>query len=82
MEIEKVIETLGGAAAVASRLPSPKRGRTSITPAAVYKWKRIPAQHVRHVAGMSGGKFSLHDLRPDLYDPRGRIREDAFEKAA
>jgi len=36
-----------------------------VTPQAVYKWRRVPAEQVLHVERITG--VSRHELRPDLY---------------
>lgn len=67
MKAKQVVSDLGGAAKVARQLKSPKEGRRSLTTAAVCMWRRIPLAHVHEIVRMSGGKFSLEQLRPDVY---------------
>jgi DNA-binding transcriptional regulator YdaS (Cro superfamily) len=57
MEIQKIIEKAGGARAVAERL--------EISTQAVYKWKRVPAEHARTVAKMA--KIKARDVREDVF---------------
>lgn len=51
-------EKIGGVRALAERL--------GIHRVAVYQWRRVPENHVRAVADMTG--IAKKRLRPDLYD--------------
>lgn len=42
---------------------------------AVGQWKRVPAQHVRKVAQLTG--ISMKRIRPDLYDAKAGEPETA-----
>lgn len=53
-----VIERAGGVRSLAERL--------GIHRVAVYQWRRVPENHVRAVADMTG--IAKKRLRPDLYD--------------
>ena len=36
---------------------------------AVYKWTRVPAEHVITMERLCGGKVRREQMRPDLYPP-------------
>lgn len=57
--LSAVIEECGGAVALARKL---KRTRQ-----AIYAWKRVPLEHVHEIVRMTGGKFTLEQLRPDVF---------------
>lgn len=40
-------------------------GRLGVTRAALYAWRRVPAERVLMIESITG--VSRHDLRPDLY---------------
>lgn len=40
-----------------------------LTKQAVSAWRRVPPEHCRVVAAATKGKFSVHDLRPDVFGP-------------
>lgn len=42
---------------------------------AVYKWKRIPAQHCMRTAELIGR--SAAEVRPDIFDPQSQRHLDA-----
>lgn len=56
-ETSLAIEKAGGASAVGRAL--------GISPQAVGQWKRVPAERVIAVEGLSG--VSRHRIRPDIY---------------
>lgn len=58
------IEAAGGAAAVGRALKPP------ISRAAVRQWRRVPDNRVLEFSKLCG--FKPHQLRPDLYDKKGR----------
>jgi DNA-binding transcriptional regulator YdaS (Cro superfamily) len=57
-----IIAELGGPAKVAKIVGG-------ITSQAVSQWKRIPVNRCRVIAAGSGGAFTVHDLRPDIFGP-------------
>lgn len=66
MNAQTVVKALGGATKVAKQIKaSTKRGH--LTRQAVFMWERIPLAHVHTIVEMSGGKFTLEQLRPDVY---------------
>jgi len=54
----------GGPSELARRLNAAGK---RISPQAVGKWERVPAERVLDVEAVTG--VSRHDLRPDLYGP-------------
>lgn len=68
MDVKLVVKQLGGPTAVAARLRSKHRDG-SISPAAVSKWRKVPADRVMDLVEMSGGKLTPNDLRPDVFGP-------------
>lgn len=65
--LDAVIEACGGPAELARKLKSKKRGRRHLTRQAIYAWRRVPLEHVHAIVAMTGGKFTLEQLRPDVY---------------
>lgn len=67
--IKNAIDHVGGASALARKIESIQRG--SLTPQAVAKWPTYksgcPSDRVLQVEAATQGKFSRHQLRPDLY---------------
>jgi DNA-binding transcriptional regulator YdaS (Cro superfamily) len=41
----------------------------SVTREAARKWERIPPEHCRAIEAATGGKVTVHDLRPDIFGP-------------
>ena len=62
MDIQIILNKAGGVRAMADAL--------GLTTQGVYKWKRVPAEHVFKVSELTG--FHPTELRPDLY-PRGTV---------
>lgn len=64
--LSAVIKECGGPAALARKLKTnTKRGH--LTRQAIYAWKRVPLDHVHQIVEMTGGKFTLEQLRPDIF---------------
>lgn len=61
MNVKKLISDLGGPVRVA--------GELRITSQAVSQWGVVPAKHCRKLSELSGGLYSVHDLRPDIFGP-------------
>jgi DNA-binding transcriptional regulator YdaS (Cro superfamily) len=55
------------------QMPSIAEG-LKIARQAPYAWKRVPAERVRDVARITG--MRPHELRPDLYPPPRKRRND------
>ena len=66
MNARTVVAALGGPAAVARALKSSRR-QGHISTAAVSKWTRIPTDRCPQIVALSGGRFALQDLRPDIF---------------
>lgn len=67
MNAQQIVKDLGGAAKVARQLKSPNKKGRQLTTAAVCMWRRVPLAHVHEIVRLSGGKFTLEQLRPDVY---------------
>lgn len=65
--LSAVIKECGGPAALARKLKTNKTKRGCLTRQAIYAWKRVPLEHVHKIVEMTGGKFTLEQLRPDVY---------------
>ena len=61
----EVFRRMKSQSALARALSRPEH---SISRAAVCQWRRIPEEHVREIAELTG--IALRRLRPDLYAPR------------
>jgi len=48
--------------------------QVGVTRQAVWKWRKIPDQHLTKVHQITG--IPLHELRPDLYQPRPANADD------
>ena len=70
IDIKQVIKDCGGARAVAEACKSEHPERGHISTVAVYKWKRVPAEHCITVCRLSGGKYTPEDLRYDVFSIR------------
>ena len=57
----RVLRQVGGPSSLASSL--------KIVPSAVTQWERIPPRHVGPIEALTG--IPAHELRPDLFQPRG-----------
>lgn len=55
--VAKAIEKAGSVKALAERC--------GIAPQAISQWKRVPIEHARLVAGLTG--LPLHEIRPDVW---------------
>lgn len=66
MDVKRIVKELGGPTVVAASLTS-KRRQGSITPAAVSKWRQIPADRVMDLVAMSRGRLTPSALRPDVF---------------
>ena len=65
---EAAIKACGGPAALARKLKTKRdTGRGCLTRQAVYAWRRIPLDHVHAIVEMTGGRFTLEQLRPDIF---------------
>lgn len=68
--IKSAIKEAGGASALARRIESIQCGER-ISPQAVSQWgvrkSGCPSNRVLQVEAVMQGKFTRHDLRPDLY---------------
>lgn len=65
--LSAVIKECGGAVALSRKLKSKRRGKRGLTRQAIYLWKRVPLEHVHDIVRLTGGKFTLEQLRPDVY---------------
>jgi DNA-binding transcriptional regulator YdaS (Cro superfamily) len=59
MNIKEIASEVGGVVSLSSRL--------GLSRGAVSNWKRVPAEHVIQVSGLTEWKITPHQLRPDLY---------------
>jgi DNA-binding transcriptional regulator YdaS (Cro superfamily) len=62
MDAKEIIAMLGGPAKVASLVGG-------ISSQAVSQWRRVPARHCIALEKASGGRITVHDLRPDIFGP-------------
>lgn len=68
--LERAIDAVGGPAALARFITE---NYEPISAQAICDWKRIPPLRVLQVEAATNGKFSRHELRPDLY-PKERAK--------
>lgn len=59
MQVEKIIERIGGARVVARIL--------KVTRQAVIQWSEVPVEHVLILARRSPNPITPHEMRPDFY---------------
>lgn len=78
--VNEAIEKAGSLSKLAEVCVS-ARTPHGITPQAVWKWKRIPAEHVLAIEALTG--ISRSKLRPDVFGaPRPRPRKPQISAAA
>lgn len=70
MRVDKIIDDLGGVSGLAKKLKSRHRHGRPLTKQAVSMWKkskRIPVEHVLALEELSEGRYTRHQMRPDIF---------------
>jgi len=65
--LKMVLKAAGGAASLASKLPSPVGRKRTLRRQSVESWTEVPPQHVLDCERITG--VSRHEQRPDIYGP-------------
>ena len=75
MNAKTIIETLGGPARVGKLAGG-------ISSQAVSQWTEIPVLRCPAIAAGSGGRYTVHDLRPDFFGPAPGSPQHLQDQAA